>query len=156
MTFIARRQVFVMWSSVEVALPIQLALCKFAVYFLILCKYSFAFHGVDRHTAWLRSSFTTVWLFILYASTAMYRSVSSLWKRDNEQCLSQKLFLMGTFYYSLKTVSNKRLCSSYSNVNVDPTESEEWKWGFLLTTLYLSVCVSDFRLFMLVKNVCRA
>ena len=34
---------------------------------------------------------------------------------------------MGTFYYSLKTVSNKRLCSSYSNVNVDPTESEEWK-----------------------------
>lgn len=96
-TFIARRQVFVMWSSVEVALPIQLALCKFAVYFSILCKYSFAFHGVDRHTAWLRSSFTTVWLYILCASTAMYRSVSSLWKRDNEQCLSQKLFLMGTF-----------------------------------------------------------
>lgn len=156
MTFIARRQVFVMWSSVEVALPIQLALCKFAVYFLILCKYSFAFHGVDRHTAWLRSSFTTVWLYILCASTAMYRSVSSLWKRDNEQCLSQKLFLMGTFYYSLKTVSNKRLCSSYSNVNVDPTESEEWKWRFLLTTLYLSVCVRHFRLFMLVKNVCRA
>ena len=97
MTFIAHRQVFVMWSSVEVALPIQLALCKFAVYFSILCKYSFAFHGVDRHTAWLRSSFTTVWLYILCASTAMYRSVSSLWKRDNEQCLSQKLFLMGTF-----------------------------------------------------------
>lgn len=127
MTFIARRQVFVMWSSVEVALPIQLALCKFAVYFLILCKYSFAFHGGRQaHRLVEKQLYDGVYSFY-DASTAMYRSVSSLWKRDNEQCLSQKLFLMGTFYYSLKTVSNKRLCSSYSNVNVDPTESEEWK-----------------------------